>query len=951
MPDRAKAQLLERDAELSAIDRLIDRTAQGEGAVVVIEGPAGIGKSALIEHTVESADRAAMDYRRARGSELESDYAYGIVRELFESLLAALPADEREHLFSGAARLARPIFPALADQDGAAGDDAFSVLHGLYWLVAGLTERRPLALAIDDAHWADLPSLRLLAYLANRAHELPLLIVIGLRPIEAGPRMRLLDEVAVNSITSNLYPGALGADSVSQLLSGAFGIEPDPGFAAACLEATQGNPFFLRELVTSISAEGIAPVAAEAPRALQIAPSVGRSVVRRLGHLSDDALAVARSIAVLGNAKDASVVAALSELEPAVMTTAADALVRAEILRPDGLEFTHPIVRSAIYSELPPGERAAKHNRAARVLSSSGAADADVALHLLVATPDGDPWTVAVLRRAAVDAGSRGAPDIAATYLERALAEPPAASERGELLHELGLSQAVVRGPEGLARLRQSMEVADDSKRRAEIALELGRLLFMQSFFPESAEVLERTLEELDGDHAELGRQIEAQLFIVALADLALLSRLGGLERLAGRIRASDCTGDPAALAALAWIEAVAVPPAANGARLATEALAGLGLSPGGEASILAGAGPALMAANRFEEAKALWDLGAAEARRRGSLAALAFCLVMRAAVEVRLGAPLAAEADANELLTLGRQLDILGEQVSVPYPWLLAPLIDALLERGDIDGAAKAVEDSPVGGELPELLQFNYLLDSLGRLRLAQGRGTEAIGLLRECGRRLTAWGIRNPGLVPWRSSLATALLSVGEREEALALVEEEVGLAHEFEVPRELGMALRVNGLVRGGDEGMARLEEAAGVLMGSQAPLERARALTDLGSALRRRGRRADAREPLREGLAIALRSGAAAVAQRAHSELIASGARPRRLALSGPDALTASERRVAELAARGLTNRQIAESLFITEKTVEGHLSHAYRKLDIGSRTQLSDAFATTGGSGS
>ena len=194
-------------------------------------------------------------------------------------------------------------------------------------------------------------------------------------------------------------------------------------------------------------------------------------------------------------------------------------------------------------------------------------------------------------------------------------------------------------------------------------------------------------------------------------------------------------------------------------------------------------------------------------------------------------------------------------------------------------------------------------------------------------------------------------AAAPVGGREEALALVEEEVGLAHEFEVPRELGMALRVNGLVRGGDEGMARLEEAAGVLMRSQAPLERARALTDLGSALRRRGRRADAREPLREGLAIALRSGAAAVAQRAHSELIASGARPRRLALSGPDALTASERRVAELAARGLTNRQIAESLFITEKTVEGHLSHAYRKLDIGSRTQLSDAFATTGGSGS
>jgi DNA-binding CsgD family transcriptional regulator len=183
---------------------------------------------------------------------------------------------------------------------------------------------------------------------------------------------------------------------------------------------------------------------------------------------------------------------------------------------------------------------------------------------------------------------------------------------------------------------------------------------------------------------------------------------------------------------------------------------------------------------------------------------------------------------------------------------------------------------------------------------------------------------------------------MSLGDNEEALAQSEEQARLARVFEVPRELGMALRVSGLVRSGDEGLELLHEAAAVLDASPAGLERARALTDLGAALRRRGNRSDAREPLRRALDLAQRSGAAALAERAHTELLATGARPRRLALAGLAALTASERRVAEMAAQGLTNRQIAETLFVTEKTVEGHLRQAYRKLEIESRTQLPKA---------
>jgi DNA-binding CsgD family transcriptional regulator len=171
-------------------------------------------------------------------------------------------------------------------------------------------------------------------------------------------------------------------------------------------------------------------------------------------------------------------------------------------------------------------------------------------------------------------------------------------------------------------------------------------------------------------------------------------------------------------------------------------------------------------------------------------------------------------------------------------------------------------------------------------------------------------------------------------------------VGLARAFGAPRALGCALRGAGLVVGGDAGIAYLREAAASLAESDAPLEHARALTDLGSALRRLGQRSEARAPLRRGLELAHRCQAAALATRARTELLATGARPRRPALSGVDALTASERRVAQMAATGLTNRQIAQALFVTARTVEGHLTHVFQKLDLSARTELAAALPSS-----
>jgi DNA-binding CsgD family transcriptional regulator len=182
-------------------------------------------------------------------------------------------------------------------------------------------------------------------------------------------------------------------------------------------------------------------------------------------------------------------------------------------------------------------------------------------------------------------------------------------------------------------------------------------------------------------------------------------------------------------------------------------------------------------------------------------------------------------------------------------------------------------------------------------------------------------------------------ALMSLGERDEAIRIAFQEVELARRFQVPRELGIALRAAGLAEGGDRGVELLAEAVQVLESSPAVLEHARALADLGAALRRRGQRSNAREPLRRALELAQRCGATALVERAHAELLATGARPRRAVVTGLEALTASERRVAEMAAEGLTNREIAQALFVTEKTIEWHLGQTYRKLEIGSRSEL------------
>jgi DNA-binding CsgD family transcriptional regulator len=644
---------------------------------------------------------------------------------------------------------------------------------------------------------------------------------------------------------------------------------------------------------------------------------------------------VAQAVSVLGDGASADLAGRLAEIEPERVPGAVEALDSADILRSDGVEFVHPVVRAAVYSRLSPADRAERHRHAARLLADSGADEDAVALHLMPARPAADEWVVDTLRRAARRAHSRGAPDVAAKYLLRGLTEPPPDERRPEMLVDLGLAELAVNEIGGLGRLREALVLSEDPRVRGPLALQLGRSLFLWADFAGAAEVFEAALAELPGGPSELRERLEAHLISTCFIAPALRARVA--PRLVELLRDTSGVADPVLVGTLATAGVLMVGPSAGGVELAERALADPGLSIEADPTVLAMAAFALMAGGRLQTIERIWNATIAEARSHGALYATGFGLTQRAYVRMRLGAIASAEADARSAL------GGLPEGSAAQVRWIAPPLIDALVERGEHEEASGLLDDLrdhllPLH-DAPESL---FLLSSMGRLRAAQRRHDEAVEHLRDCGRRLDDWGMRNPGFVAWRSELAAVLAVTGEAEEGRELAEEAIALAREFEVPRELGMALRAAALAQGGESGIELFREAVGVLAGSGAQLEHARAQVDLGSALRRAGQRSAARDELRKGLDQAQRLGAAALAAQAHEDLIAAGAKPRRRLLSGVEALTASERRVAEMASEGLTNRDIAQALFVTEKTVEGHLGHAYRKLDITSRADLPKA---------
>jgi DNA-binding CsgD family transcriptional regulator len=928
------AQLLEREAELADLEARLDAAAAGRGALVVVEGFAGIGKTSLLAATADLAGARSMRVLLARAAPLEQAYGFGTVRQLFEPVRASMDEVGWASLTADAAGLAlRALDPAATE--AAPGDDAtHATLHGLYWLTAGLAAQRPLVLCVDDAHWADPPSLRWLGYLARRLEGLPVLLVVSLRSGEPPSDPALLDHLLAEPGERPLRPRPLGPGAAEVIVRARWR-DAAPEFCVACHAASGGNPFLLHALVSSLQADGVAPHAQSAVGIERFgAEAVGHAVARQLGRLPEGARELALAVALLG-AESLREAAALAGLDKAQAAWLSDRLREAGLLASGSrLEFAHPILRAAVTATLGPAERALWHGRAARVLQAEGAEPERVAGQLLEAEPTGDADVVEALRVAARAATARGAPESATGYLRRALAEPPGPAAKPGVLLELGLALAAHRQPAAPAVLREAIDLTGDPGARAAAGLRAARALALAALFTDVLDICRATLAGAADMPPDTVARLEAELIGIAMTRAATMPEVR--ERV-GRSRRHP-PSVPLWRITAAGLDTFDGRPARETVELVRPLLAEEVLAAERESLVATVVLTLTLIWNdELEAAIAVSDSLLGAARPRGWASAVANACFVRAMAQLRRGNVAEAEADIRYAFTF---------KLAVSPPdslaWALSPFVDALRERDDLDAAEQALDAASVDALTPDLLVFPQVMEARARLRLAQQRPREALADARAAAEGWSTLGIVGPAVAGWRISAVEALVALGETAEARALADEQLALAERLGAPGPLGAAWRAVALSAPRATALAPLERAVELLAAGPARLDHLRALCDLGAMLRRRGRREAARAPLRQALHRADGAGAVRLAARARAELHEAGARPRRAALFGRDALTPAERRVAALAVEGNTNRQIAQQLFITQRTVETHLTHAFSKLGITSRDDLAAA---------
>jgi DNA-binding CsgD family transcriptional regulator len=934
--------LLERHAELDALGRTVAAARDGRGAVAVVLGEAGVGKTRLLEAAWGLAEGAGLRVLVGRGAELESGFPFGVVRQLLEPPLAELSEEDREAAFAGAAGLARGLFEHPEVDARPVGDAAgVAVLHGLYWLVANLGDHGPTLLSVDDAHWADAASLRFVDYLARRASGLAVALVVAARSGEStGIEERLLG-LERSAGASVLKPPPLTARAVGRRVRERLGAEPDEAFARACFDATGGNPLFLEELLRELEAGDVEPTAEAAGLVGAVGPdAVARLTQARLEAIGPGAGELARAVAVLGDGVEPALAASATGLGEEGARVAGDRLAAARILAPERrLRFVHPIVRAAIYQRLLPGERAARHGEAAAHLARAGAPAERVAAHLLLTGPAGDPARVTELAEAARIARAQGAPESAAAYLRRALDEPPPAGELHRLLLELGRVEHDLHDYAAAEEHLSGALQSSDMRVRAEATRWLARTLMSSGAPDEALTRFDEEIEALAGQVPELTLALEGELLLAAVWSPGHQAKVGAwLERFERR-----AAGLPRFEAVAAFHRALQrMLEGATAAEVGdrTEAALATGAIDSAEPSF-GWALRLLQHSEREEAGLTLLEPALARARELGHLSQLQLLCAQRAQFIYAQGRIAEALAEAETGLNA-------GEGFHPALPLLHAVRLDALRERGELDEAEAGLRRAGLAGEVADRPPFGWLLASRCRLRLAQGRLEEARAdfvrgeVLHE---RLGVSHIVHPD---WRAYGAIALARLGQQAEAEAVAARQLERARSFAAPRALATALRAAAAVRGGEAGLAHLEEAVAVLDGSSARLVLAQALSDYGTLLRELGGRRKSHDPLRRAITLADACGAPVLAERARAELTAGGGRPPPGATGGVAALTPAERRVAMLAAQGSTNREIAQTLFVTEKTVEFHLTHAYRKLGIRSRWQLAEFAGRTDG---
>lgn len=895
----------------------IERAHAGTGRLVLLRGATGTGRTTVLENAAEDAAAHGMQVLRARCSAGDSAIPFAAVQQLFCHMPGfADPAWDGEERATGA---------------------------GLRRALRAYAEQAPLLITVDDVHLADPASRRWLVETARLMDQLPIVLVATERSqYDVDPPAQGLAHSLSPALVTGYTLNPLSDASAATAVRSAFP-DADGSWIEDCVRAGAGNPLLLHALLDDLS-DGSHPVVPDTSAALY--PGAFSAAVQWwLDCAGPGTAEVARTLAILDEGWDhgpgpgaefpvlhiPALLAELTGADPARVAGWITAMTGLGLLRTDGLgraRYAHPLLRDGMLTGVSADRRRAAHRTTAETMLRRGVSSELVARQLLLTDVVDAPWALPVLQDAASLALREGHIEDAVAFLRRALDEPLSDEGRQRLLTELGsLEYAVPGSSAAILRLTEALRLPGPPQERVRAAVALGTALTGRGRTRAGVEVL-RSLYDALTDRPDLVRILRQAL--LQLSDKEQLVRQEAYKLLAEGAERAPESISAAGHAFLVKYAVTAGLSSAKEAMLRLRRLLAEPADPLSEPYLLGTAAAVAQWADELDEAERLVERGLAGQRPD-------FLHPMHEALLCTRMDIVAARADYTRLL-------------AEPPPAAAAPTnahahaLRALVETGRAAEAARLAESFDLR-TAPESWELNRFLYARGELRAATGDLAGALHDFLECGRRQSAREVLSPVVTPWRTAAAECHLALGVPREALALAEEELRLARVWNTPRTVGRALRVLGTATGGRRGLQLNQEAVRLLRGGPAGPELVAALLALGRQLTASGESSRARDILREAAGLAERLGAIRLRDLAEEALRAGGAR-RTATRTGAASLTDSERRIAELAAGGRTNAEIADLLHLARRTVETHLTHSYRKLGIRRRSGLSTAL--TGG---
>jgi DNA-binding CsgD family transcriptional regulator len=880
--------LIGRSGELAVLAASVDGARAGSARLVIVRGPSGIGKTALLDRISDGGT-----VLRASGDPAP----YATVRKLL-GLDPAYPLPDDEYL-------------------------ALQELHRLALARIGVA---PLVLVLDNADSCDDKSLRWFEFLLRRGADLPLLVVLAECSDGPVPYDRRLAGVAAAGRAKVIEPGPFGHDDVADVIRRQLRRSPAPDFTLACAKASEGNPRFLLRLLAAVREEGVRPDKAGAARVAELGAGLVRVAVReRLVHWSEPLRQVARAAAVL-QAFDAELVSSLSGL-PIPAVVAAFSLLKGHAIPGAGDDECQLDILSTVLDELGEAERSELRRRAARILNDAGEPAERVAEQLLALDSLDEPWMRGLLARAGRATGNRFALRCLARLVE---------TDPGDVGARVELAQALVEVDPWQAAplLEEALPQVSEPHARAVVAELLGAISLTVRGVWAPTVVLSEALAALGtgGGGTETADEFEARVRLEALVRLRGTAASAVLRE--PQARPGDTPAERQALVAQALITTMRGTSATIAADFARRALSGPQPKTGWTAS---GAATVLFLADEFDEAitgvgKALLGGERRDAPWTDLLALSTRAWILAGAGEITDAA--IDIADAAEIV----EREPWGPKTTLH----LATHALVLSNLGDIDRAEAVLDQAATAAGDGLSPDDHYFLLAKSAMAWHHQDFDSALAHALRCGELLDEAKISNPVYAPWWLHAASLLARLGRSGEAAGLVERGEEMAAAWGTGRAKGLALMAKGTITRGPRALDALTEAAEVLAGTPAKSDHARAEALLGMALLRADDAVAAREHLRRSVDLSVRHGGWASATTARALLVSAGGRMSRVT-DRVDLLTGREQKVAGIAARGASNSEIADTLSVTLRTVEVHLTSVYRKLGVVNRADLAPLF--------